>query len=286
MLLVGVLLHPGEQVLRLKERDMTVCMNVSAEAVIDIQDLFFSYGTFEALHGISFRVCRGEMVGLLGPNGAGKSTTLKILAGILPTSRGKVRIADYALPERHLEAKRIIGYLPESPLVYECLTGTEFLELIGRLQGLEEKILQPRIRVLLETFELNNVRVPRISGYSKGMRQKILLSAALLHDPEVLLLDEPLSGLDVETSILFKDLLNEFAARGKTILYSSHVLDVVEKVCHRVIVIDHGSIIADAPLEELKSRTSERSLEDVFRKLTHSEDTQPKVARVMEVLHS
>ena len=197
-----------------------------------------------------------------------------------------MRIAGYALPEQHLEAKRIIGYLPESPLLYECLSGTEFLEFMGRLQGLEEKVLQERIRVLLETFELNNVRIPRISAYSKGMRQKILLSAALLHDPEILLLDEPLSGLDVDTSILIKDLLSALSAHGKTILYSSHVLDVVEKVCHRVIVIDQGSIIADAPLEELKSRTSEKSLEDIFRKLTHSEDTAPKIARVMEVLQA
>jgi ABC-2 type transport system ATP-binding protein len=259
-------------------------MNASTDAVIDIRELYFSYYTLEALHGISFCVRRGEMVGLLGPNGAGKSTTLKILAGILPTSKGKVRIAGHDLPEHHLEAKKILGYLPESPLLYECLSGIEFLEFIGRLQGLEENTLQQRIRVLLETFELNNVRVPRISGYSKGMRQKILLSAALLHDPEVLLLDEPLSGLDVDTSILIKDLLTALCSHGKTILYSSHVLDVVEKVCHRIIVIDHGSIIADAPLEELKSRTSEKSLEDVFRKLTHSEDTAPKIARVLEAL--
>jgi len=261
-------------------------MDVSPEGVIEIQNLFFSYYALEALHGISFRVRRGEMVGLLGPNGAGKSTTLKIIAGILPTTRGKVHVDGYPLPEKHLEAKRIIAYLPESPLMYECLSGTEFLELMGRLQGLKEKILQSRIRVLLETFDLHNVRVPRISGYSKGMRQKILLSAALLRDPRVLLLDEPLSGLDVDTSILIKDLLAALAAQGKTILYSSHVLDVVEKVCHRVIVIDHGSLIADAPLEDLKSRTSEKSLEDVFRKLTHSEDTAPKIARVMEALQT
>jgi ABC-2 type transport system ATP-binding protein len=261
-------------------------MDVSPEGVIEIQNLFFSYYTLEALHGISFGVRRGEMVGLLGPNGAGKSTTLKILAGILPTTQGKVHIDGYALPEQHLEAKRIIGYLPESPLMYECLSGTEFLELMGRLQGLEEKTLQARIRVLLEIFDLHNVRVPRISGYSKGMRQKILLSAALLHDPKVLLLDEPLSGLDVDSSILIKDLLTALAGKGKTILYSSHVLDVVEKVCHRVIVIDHGNLIADAPLEDLKSRTSEKSLEDIFRELTHSEDTGPKIARVMEALQS
>ena len=261
-------------------------MNVSPEGVIEIRNLYFSYYTLEALHGISFRVRRGEMVGLLGPNGAGKSTTLKIIAGILPTTRGKVYIAGYSLPEQHLEAKKITGYLPESPLMYECLSGTEFLELMGRLQGLEEKTLRSRIRVLLETFDLHKVRVPRLSGYSKGMRQKILLAAALLHDPKVLLLDEPLSGLDVDTSILIKDLLTALAAQGKTILYSSHVLDVVEKVCHRVIVIDHGSLIADAPLEDLRARTSEKSLEDIFRRLTHSEDTGPKIARVMEALHT
>lgn len=263
-----------------------LAMDSPPDTMIDIRDLFFSYQSLEALHGITFHVRRGELVGLLGPNGAGKSTTLKILAGILPTNSGKVRIAGYPLPEQHLEAKKIIGYLPEAPLVYECLSGTEFLEFLGRLQGLEEKILQDRIRVLLEAFELSNVRVPRISAYSKGMRQKILLSAALLHNPDVLLLDEPLSGLDVETSILIKDLLSALSAQGKTILYSSHVLDVVEKVCHRILVIDHGSLIADAPLDELKSRTSEKSLEDIFRILTHAEDTKPKIERVLEVLQS
>jgi ABC-2 type transport system ATP-binding protein len=261
-------------------------MSASHEDIIDIRDLCFAYNAVEVLHGISFRVRRGELVGLLGPNGAGKSTTLKIVAGIHPTKQGKVHIAGFALPEQHLEAKRIIGYLPESPLVYECLSGTEFLEFMGRLQGLDEPILHARIDALLDVFELNNVRVPRISGYSKGMRQKILLSAALLHNPEVLLLDEPLSGLDVDASILIKDLLIALSTQGKTILYSSHVLDVVEKVCHRVIVVDHGNILADAPLEEMKSRTNEESLEAIFRKLTHSEDTGPKIARVMEALQS
>ncbi len=160
------------------------------------------------------------------------------------------------------------------------------LGLMGRLQGLDEKILHNRIRALLETFDLNNVRVTRIAGYSKGMRQKILMSAALLHDPDVLLLDEPLTGLDVDASTLIKDLLMTLAAHGRTILYSSHVLDVVEKVCHRVIVIDQGNILADAPLDELRSRTGEESLEIIFRQLTHSEDTAPKIARVMEALQS
>lgn len=252
--------------------------------MIEIEGLHYSYHSIEVLHGISFRIQQGEVVGLLGPNGAGKSTTIKIITGILPTGRGKVRVAGRPLPEEHLEVKRIIGYLPESPLMYECLSGVEFLEFMGRLQGLEERVLQERIRALLETFDLGNVRISRLSGYSKGMRQKILIAAALLHDPAVLLLDEPLSGLDVDASILVKDLLVALAARGKTILYSSHVLDVVEKVCDRVIVIDRGAIVADAPLDELKARSGQDSLEDIFKRLTHSEDTAPKIARVMKAL--
>jgi ABC-2 type transport system ATP-binding protein len=253
---------------------------------IKVKDLFFSYHSKEVLHGISFDIHRGEMVGMLGQNGAGKSTTLKIISGILPTSAGKVHINGYSLPEQHLEAKKVIGYLPESPLLYECLNGTEFLELMGRLHGLEEKMLQKRIRILLETFELNSSRYLRLSGYSKGMRQKILLSAALLHDPEILILDEPLSGLDVDTSKLIKDMLAALVAHGKTVLYSSHILDVVEKVCSRVLLIDRGNLVADAPLEELKQRTNEKSLEDIFRKLTHSEDTGPRIARFLEALQS
>jgi ABC-2 type transport system ATP-binding protein len=261
-------------------------MNDSFTVMIDVQNLRFSYSSLEILHGISFRVNRGEMVGMLGPNGAGKSTTIKILAGIHPNGRGKAHIAGFSLPEQHLEAKKIVGYLPESPLMYECLSGMEFLELMGRLHGLDENTLHSRIHALLETFGLSNVRVPRISGYSKGMRQKILLSAALLHNPDVLLLDEPLSGLDVDASTLIKDLLVTLSMHGKTILYSSHVLDVVEKVCHRVIVIDKGIILADAPLQDLKSRTEEESLEVIFRQLTRSEDTAPRIAYVMEALQS
>jgi ABC-type multidrug transport system ATPase subunit/CubicO group peptidase (beta-lactamase class C family) len=255
-----------------------------AEPAIDIRDLSFSYGSLKVLHGISFSVRHGEMVGLLGPNGAGKTTIIKILAGIQTALRGKVHMAGYVLPERHLDSKKITGYMPESTLMYECLSGMEFLELMGRLQGLDEKVLSSRVCALLEAFDMYNPRVSRISGYSKGMRQKILMCAALLHDPEIILLDEPLSGLDVDSCIFIKDLLKTLCDNGKTILYCSHILDVVEKVCDRIIVIDKGNILADAPLDELKSRTGEESLERIFRKLTHSESTGPRIARVMEAL--
>jgi len=252
--------------------------------VISVQNLFYSYDSFEALHGITFRVQRGEIVGLLGPNGAGKTTTLKLVAGILSSTRGSIDVGGFQLPRQHLEAKRVIGFVPEAAGLYESLSGAEFLELAGRLQGVPEKMLQARIGVLLDIFELRNVRARRIAGYSKGMRQKILLSAALLHNPQILLLDEPLSGLDVASSILIKDLLAALAARGTTILYSSHVLDVVEKVCHRALIVDQGNLVADAPLDELKSRTMESSLENVFRKLTHSEDTGARIQQVLEIL--
>ena len=259
-------------------------MDPDRAPVINVQDLFYSYDSFEALHGITFRIQQGEIVGLLGPNGAGKTTTLKLVAGILSSARGSIDIGGFQLPRQHLEAKRVIGFVPEAAGLYESLSGAEFLELAGRLQGVPEKMLQARIGVLLDIFELRNVRARRIADYSKGMRQKILLSAALLHNPQVLLLDEPLSGLDVASSILIKDLLAALAARGTTILYSSHVLDVVEKVCHRALIVDQGNLVADAPLDELKSRTMESSLENVFRKLTHSEDTGARIQQVLEIL--
>ncbi len=261
-------------------------MNPDNSAMIEVQDLSYSYDAFEALHGVTFRIGQGEIVGLLGPNGAGKTTTIKLVAGILSSIHGRIKVAGFQLPAQHLEAKRVIGYVPESAGLYECLSGKEFLELSGRLQGVEEKPLQTKIRTLLEIFDLHNVGIRRIAEYSKGMRQKILLSAALLHNPQILLLDEPLSGLDVAGSILIKDLLAALAAQGRTILYSSHVLDVVEKVCNRALIIDGGGLIADAPLEDLKSRTMESSLESVFRKLTHSEDPKPKIDRVLEALHA
>ena len=259
-------------------------MDPDRAPVINVQNLFYSYDSFEALHGITFRMQQGEIVGLLGPNGAGKTTTLKLVAGILSSTRGSIDVGGFQLPRQHLEAKRVIGFVPEAAGLYESLSGAEFLELAGRLQGVPEKMLQARIGVLLDIFELRNVRARRIAHYSKGMRQKILLSAALLHNPQILLLDEPLSGLDVASSILIKDLLAALAARGTTILYSSHVLDVVEKVCHRALIVDQGNLVADAPLDELKSRTMESSLENVFRKLTHSEDTGARIHRVLEIL--
>jgi ABC-2 type transport system ATP-binding protein len=185
-----------------------------------------------------------------------------------------------------VDVKQLIGYVPEAAILFESLTGQEFLELSGRLHGVEEAALQLRIREILEIFGLTSDRSSRLDTYSKGMRQKILIAAALLHDPALILLDEPLSGLDVNAAIMIKDLIAALAADGKTVLYSSHVLDVVERVCDRVLIIHEGNLIADGTLDSLKETTREDSLEDAFRALTHSGDMQPAVARIIAALRS
>jgi ABC-2 type transport system ATP-binding protein len=255
-----------------------------ASAVVALDGVVFSYGAGEVLHNISFSLGRGEIVGLLGPNGAGKSTTIKIIAGILTANSGAVTVAGFPLPERAVDVKQRIGYVPESAALFESLTGQEFLELCGRLHDVEEDSLQARIRDILETFGLSSDRSSRLDAYSKGMRQKILIAAALLHNPDLILLDEPLSGLDVNAAILIKDLLAALAAGGKTVLYSSHVLDVVEKICDRVLIIHKGDLIANGSLESLRATTGQERLEDVFRTLTHSASVDPGVARIMEAL--
>ena len=255
-----------------------------APAIVEFDGVVFSYDAAEVLHKVSFSLRPGEVVGLLGPNGAGKTTTLKIIAGILAPSSGAVRVAGLPLPERAVDVKGRIGYVPEAAMLFESLTGQEFLELAGRLHDVAEDVLQQRIASILETFSLSSDRHSRLDTYSKGMRQKILIGAALLHKPDLILLDEPLSGLDVNAAILIKDLIAALAADGKTILYSSHVLDVVEKVCDRVLIIHQGSLIADGTAEELETATGQTTLEDVFRKLTCAEAVAPGVSRIVESL--
>ena len=256
------------------------------ESIAAFDKVVFCYDRAEVLHGISFSLNRGEVVGLLGPNGAGKTTTIKIIAGILAPTAGGVSVTGLPLPERAVDVKQRIGYVPEAAVLFESLTGQEFLELSGRLHGVAEDTLQSRIACILETFDLSSDRVSRLDTYSKGMRQKILIAAALLHDPDLILLDEPLSGLDVNASIMIKDLIAALASAGKTILYSSHVLDVVEKVCNRVLIIHKGNLIADSTPENLKASTRQSTLEEVFRKLTHAESVNAGISRIVEALRS
>lgn len=255
-------------------------------ASIRVQDLTFSYGGPAILHGLTFDIRPGEVTGLLGPNGAGKSTLLRILVGILDAGQGHVVVDGCTLPADSFALKTTIGYVPEAAELYESLSALEFLEFCGRLHGLDEGVLQARIDALLGGFGLQDDRLQRLGAFSKGMRQKILLSAALLHNPTVLVLDEPLTGLDTDSAVLVKRLLQSLAAQGRTVLYSSHVLDVVERVCARVLILHRGRIIADGSPDELKSATSEASLENVFRQVTHADDVEPRVARIIGGLQS
>jgi ABC-2 type transport system ATP-binding protein len=257
-----------------------------SEIIVEFGNVVFSYAHTQVLHEISFRLYKGEIVGLLGPNGAGKSTTIKIIAGILAASGGSVFVDGLSLPERAVDVKQRIGYVPEAAALFESLTGQEFLELMGRLHDVPEGTLQNRIREILATFELTSDRESRLDTYSKGMRQKILIGAALLHNPDLILLDEPLSGLDVNAAIMIKDLIAALASDGKTILYSSHVLDVVEKICDRALIVHKGHLIAEGTVEDLKASAGQATLEDVFRSLTGSAGTNPGVSAIVASLRT
>jgi ABC-2 type transport system ATP-binding protein len=253
---------------------------------IVVDDLRFRYGAADVLHGLSFDVRYRDVTGLLGPNGAGKTTTLKILAGILEPGSGRVEVEGLSLPRDAVELKRRIGYVPDGADLYESLSAVEFLQLCGGLHELDTRVLDRRIDVLLTAFELIDQRLDQLGSYSKGMRQKVLLAAALLHDPPVLLLDEPLTGLDVESVLVVKGLLAALAARGKAVIYSSHVLDVVERVCNRVLIIDRGRVVADDSPEALKTRAHEGSLEAVFSGLTHAAEAEPRVRQILDELQA
>jgi ABC-2 type transport system ATP-binding protein len=253
---------------------------------IIVEQLRFGYARADVLHGVSFEIVPGAVTGLLGPNGAGKSTTIKILTGILEPGAGRVVVDGCDLPQDAVRLKQRIGYVPEAAELYETLSAREFLELSGRLHDLEDRSLYARIDALLEAFDLADQGHGALGSFSKGMRQKILISAALLHNPSVIFLDEPLTGLDVESAVLVKTLLASLAAQGRTVLYSSHVLDVVERICARVLIIDKGQLVADGSPEALKARTRGTSLEAVFRDLTHAESAEPRVDRILGALRA
>jgi len=258
-----------------------------SEAIVDINNLVFRYGATEVLHSISFRLNKGEIIGLLGPNGAGKSTTIKIISGIMAQTSGHVSVCGLSLPESAITVKERIGYVPEAAGLFESLSGQEFLELSGRLHDVEEETLQARIKSVLDRFGLSNDRLRRLESYSKGMRQKILIGAALLHNPQLILLDEPLTGLDVDAQIMVKDLISALARDGKTILYSSHILEVVERICDRVLIIHKGDLIADASVQQLRASTQQANLEDVFRQLTHKDGApESDMSGIIEKLRS
>lgn len=254
--------------------------------MLEVRGLTKRYSRIPAVDGVSFTIRPGEILGYLGPNGAGKSTTVKVLTGLIEPSEGEILWHDRNVKADFTSFQRKIGYVPEEPHLYPHLTGREYLQLVGRLRGLPRPLLEARMDGMLRLFSLWEDRHSSLSSYSKGMRQKILLSAALLHNPELLILDEPFSGLDVTTAVVLRTLLRALAAQGKIILYSSHVLEVVEKVCSSVLILRKGKVVAYDRVERLRDLMQQPSLEGVFAQLTEQEDPQEKVRDILALIAS
>jgi len=257
--------------------------------MLDVRNVTKRYRTIPAVQNVSFTLAEGEILGYLGPNGSGKSTTVKMITGMIEPSDGQVLFRGRDIHEDLPTYRAHLGYVPEEAQVYTHLSGLEYLQLVGRLRGMPEKLIESKARVMLQLLSLEASQYSAISDYSKGMKQRVLISAALMHDPQLLIFDEPLSGLDAVTSRLFKDLLVLLAKEGKAILYISHVLEVVERVCSRVIILAAGHVVADASPSALTELTELPDLESVFAQLVHqtrTEEIAKGLVDVMKVHHA
>ena len=240
-----------------------------------------SFGTTQALERVSLSVPAGQIVGLLGPNGAGKSTTMKIVLGILRADDGSVNVLGHDVRQETVVVKRLIGYVPESPQLYEFLTGSEYLDFVSDMYGVEPAVRAVRIPQYLAALELAGHENSMISGYSQGMKQKIALISALLHRPQLLILDEPLNGLDPRSARIVKDLLRSLAERDRVgVLFSTHVLEIAQSICDRVVIMHHGRIRAEGTVAELRDQAGLRgsALEEVFLALTETSDLRDVVS--------
>jgi ABC-2 type transport system ATP-binding protein len=236
--------------------------------IVTIRNLQKKYGEKQVLHGIDLEIAPGQIIGYIGPNGAGKSTTVKILCGLISDFEGDVTIFGKDLRTQTLDIKKQVGYIPENAVLYESLTPMEFMEFIGEMRSLDHEQTLKKADALMNIFEMKPHIDQRISTFSKGMRQKVLICSSLLHNPDLIFMDEPLSGLDANSVIMVKEMLIHLAREGKTIFYSSHLMDVVEKISDRIILIDQGKVIADGSFEELNRLSNDENLEKMFTRLT------------------
>ena len=256
--------------------------------MIELHNLTKEFGPQVAVRNLNLEIPAGQLVGLLGPNGAGKSTTIKMLTGMLLPTSGTAEVGGFDVVEDPLNVKRIIGYVPETGAVFESLTGWEYLQLVSALYHIPKEEATERIERFGRFFDLttSTLQDKQLSAYSKGMRQKVVITAALLHNPKVVFLDEPLNGLDANAALSLKTLITSLAHEGKTIVYCSHILDVVERICERVVIIHEGRIVADGTVTQLLERTGEKSLEQVFNKLTATENLLARAEEFARVLTS
>ncbi len=257
------------------------------ESIISIKDLKMNFGDKRVLNGINLEIQRGQIIGYIGTNGAGKSTTIKIMLGIIEGYTGQVKILGQDISNGSVEYKKKIGYVPELADIYENLTAFEYISFLGGVYGIDQDTLIEKAKKLMKLFTIEGAINSRISSYSKGMKTKLLIICSLIHNPDILFFDEPLSGLDANSVMIFKEVMSSLAKEGKTIFYSSHIMDVVEKVSDRIVLIDNGTIAADGSFEELKNSEKESSLEEVFNELTgfneHGQIAKEFVSLVQEV---
>jgi ABC-2 type transport system ATP-binding protein len=244
------------------------------------------YGGLLALNNVSFELRRGEIVGYLGPNGSGKSTTVNLVVGLLEPSAGGLSLNGFSLADNPVEYKRSIGYVPEEPFLYTHLTAAEYLLLVGRLRNIPQSRLGVKIPRLLQLFQLYDSRYRTMNAYSKGMRQRVILAAALLHNPDLLVLDEPFSGLDVNAGLLFRALLRQLAADGRMVLFSTHRFDMVEKLCSRVVVLSSGRLVAERPVLASTIDGVSESLEDMFVRVTDQGDYGPIARDILDTIRA
>jgi len=258
------------------------------ETVIKIRDLKFRYSMdgVDILKNINLDIKRGELIGYIGPNGAGKTTTLKLMLNLQKGYEGTINILGYDISKDHFEYKYKIGYVPENVDLYENLTGYEMLDFFGKIYKVPEQKLEDKIRSLASLLEIENSLAEQISTYSKGMKQRLILISALLHNPEIIFLDEPLNGLDANSVQILKSLLNKLAKSGKTIFYSSHLMDVVEKISDRIILIQAGEIIADGTFTEIQELSKSGSLEMAFGNLTGFTKSESVAKDIISVIES
>jgi ABC-2 type transport system ATP-binding protein len=254
--------------------------------MLELQDVTRRYGALTAVRRISFSVDPGEVLGYLGPNGSGKSTTVKMIVGLMPPSRGTVLFDGQDIQDHLIEYKAQVGYVPEEAHVYTYLTGPEYLRLTGRLRGIDAGALERKIDRFLHLFGLDTDQHATLSSYSKGMRQKILLSAALLHNPRVIVLDEPVSGLDVSTALVLRAVVRALAGQGRIVFYSSHELETIEKISTRVIILSDGQIVADDSAARLRELMNLPSLEDVFSRLAVRQNLDDMAGALVEAIES
>lgn len=252
--------------------------------MLEARSLTKCYASLPAVSNVSFTIRPGEILGYLGPNGSGKSTTVKMITGLMEPTRGEVLFHGANINKDLPAFKRRLGYVPEEALLYPFLTGWEYLEFVGTLRGMDREQLRKRASALLELFTLYPHRHGSIASYSKGMRQRVLLIAALMHDPEILVFDEPLSGLDITSAMVFRKLVKSLGEQGKIIFYCSHVLEVVEKLCTHVLILRQGELMAHGTVSDIQNMSGLATLEDTFSQLVEEDDAEETARSIVEIM--